>query len=117
MRAGLRRDDAVVFGPDRSFTINLAGTDEQAAVRVADCLRRTLENVRPAQLGSFFSLTASFGVAARQWGDSDETLDHRARRALAAALARGADHVVPASEIEEIYLLPPPTTQPAASAT
>lgn len=121
MRAGLRRGDHLTLGPDGSpsgaFTITLDGTDERAAMRIADRLRRALGQLRLPQLGSEARLTASFGVAAERFGDGKDGLDRRARRALDAALAKGADHVVPASEIEEIILLPaPPSAQPASAA-
>lgn len=121
MRAGLRRDDRIELGSDgrggESFTIIIPGADERAAARIADRLRRSLAQLRLPQLGSEARLTASFGIAAERFGDGAEGLDTRARRALDAALARGADQVVPASEIEEVMLLPAPRTpQPAASA-
>jgi len=121
MRAGLRRDDRMTLGPDArggdGFTIIIPGADERTAVRIADRLRRTLAQLRLPQLGSEARLTASFGIAAERFGDGADGLDVRARRALDAALAKGADHVVPASEIEEVMLLPAPgTALPAASA-
>jgi diguanylate cyclase (GGDEF)-like protein len=122
MRAGLRRDDRITLSPDGrggdGFTIIIPGADERTAVRIADRLRRALAQLRLPQLGSEARLTASFGIAAERFGDGAEGLDDRARRALDAALAKGADHVVPASEIEEVMLLPAPaaTALPAASA-
>jgi diguanylate cyclase (GGDEF)-like protein len=121
MRAGLRRDDRITLGPDGrggdGFTIVIPGADERTAVRIADRLRRTLAQLRLPQLGSEARLTASFGIAAERFGDCVDGLDDRARRALDAALAKGADHVVPASELEEVMLLPAPgSALPAASA-
>lgn len=115
MRAGLRRNDRIALGAsdgdDARFTVLIPGADERAAVRIAERLRRSLAQLRLPQLGSGVPLTASFGVAADRFGEGPEGLDGRARRALDAA---EADHVVPASEIEEIILLPAPA--PAASA-
>ncbi len=121
MRAGLRRGDRLALGPEGSpqgaFTITLDGTDERAATRIADRLRRALGQLRLPQFGTDARLTASFGVAAQRFGDGEDGLERRARRALEAALAKGADHVVPASEIEEIILLPAPVpVQPASAA-
>ncbi len=121
MRAGLRRDDRIALGPDgrggEGFTIIVPGADERAAVRIADRLRRALAQLRLPQLGSEARLTASFGIAAERFGDGADGLDTRARRALDAALARGTDQVVPASEIEDVMLLPTPgSPQPTASA-
>lgn len=114
MRASLRRGDRMAHAEGNAFTITLSGADERAAVRIADRLRRRLGQLRMPQLGGESPLTASFGVAAEGFGDGAESIARRAARALDAALAKGADHVVPASEIEEIMLLPAPA--PSASA-
>jgi diguanylate cyclase (GGDEF)-like protein len=117
MRAGLRRDDRIAISAGGSgednFTILIPGADERAAVRIADRLRRSLAQLRLPQLGNEARLTASFGVAADRFGESSDGLDRRGRRALDAA---DADHVVPASEIEEIILLPAPAQGSTASA-
>lgn len=113
MRAGLRRDDRIALGKDNAFTITIPGADERTAVRIADRLRRKLGMLHLPQLGREARLTASFGVAAEQFGDGEYGLDTRARRALDAAVAKGADHIVPASEIEEIIMLPAPAPSPA----
>lgn len=117
MRAGLRRGDRMALVDGEAFTITLPGVDERAAVRVADRLRRTLTRLNLPQLNDQARLTASFGVAAQRFGDGGDTLVQRARRALEAAVAKGADHVVPASEIEEVMLLPPPTPATPSSPT
>jgi diguanylate cyclase (GGDEF)-like protein len=113
MRAGLRRDDRVTLVAGDGFTISMPGLDERAAVRVADRLRRKLARLHLPHLASEAKLTATFGVAAERFGDGDDGIARRARRALDAAVAKGIDHVVPASEIEEIMLLPAPTPSPA----
>lgn len=116
MRAGLRRGDRIALAEGEGFTIVIPGADERAAVRIADRLRRTLARLTLPQLGGEGQLTASFGVAADRFGENGEGLARRARRALDAAVAKGTDHVVPASEIEEVMLLPAPAPSPAASA-
>ena len=120
MRVGLRRDDRVTVaeGPlaGEGFTIVVPGADERAGVHIANRLRRRLGELHLPQMGDGVRLTASFGVAAGRFGQSGEGLGRSARRALDAALERGADHVVPASEIEEILLLPAPAPSPIASA-
>ncbi|PLK28067.1 hypothetical protein C0V72_00500 [Porphyrobacter sp. TH134] len=120
MRAGLRHGDRMTLAGGEAFTIVLPGADERTAVRIADRLRRTLARLNLPQLGGQAHLTASFGVAAERFGETGDTLVRRARRALDAAVAKGADHIVPASEIEEIMLLPAPapipSIMPAASA-
>jgi diguanylate cyclase (GGDEF)-like protein len=117
MRASLRRGDRMAQAEGAGFTITLSGADERAAVRIADRLRRKLGQLRLPQVGSEAPLTASFGVAAEGFGDGDDSIARRARRALDAAVAKGADHVVPASEIEEIMLLPAPAPSPLHTAT
>jgi GGDEF domain-containing protein len=112
MRAGLRRGDRMAHGEGNAFTITLTGADERAAVRIADRLRHRLAQLRLPQLGNDGTLTASFGVAAERFGDDEDAIATRARRALDAAVAKGTDHVVPASETEEIMLLPAPAPSP-----
>lgn len=113
MRVGLRGGDRIRMGGGQvqgdGFTIFIPGADERAAVHIADRLRRKLGSVHLPQFGDEVRLTASFGVAADRFSESDEGLSRRARRALDAAMAKGMDHVVLASEIEEIMLLPAPT--------
>ena len=116
MRAGLRRDDRISLGDGDSFTIHIPGADERAAMRIAERLRRKLAQLHLPHLGSEAPLTASFGVAAERAGDMETGLSQRARAAFDAAVANGRDHVVPASEIEEIMLLPAPAPSPSASA-
>jgi diguanylate cyclase (GGDEF)-like protein len=111
MRAGLRRSDRIAIAEGTGgggFTIVAPGADERAAVRIAQRLRHALGKLRLPQLGATGPITASFGVAAERPGETIEVIDQRARRALDAARARGADHVVPASAIEEVLLLPAP---------
>lgn len=112
MRVGLRRDDRITMGAGQvqgdGFTILIPGADERAAVRIADRLRRKLAGLHLPQFGDEVRLTASFGAAAGRFGEDREGLGRRARRALDVAMAKGMDHVVLASEIEEIMLLPAP---------
>lgn len=108
MRAGLRRDDRIALPESEaggSFTILVPGADERAAVRIADRMRRALGQLHLPHIGGGERFTASFGVAADRFGDHLGAINQRARRALEAA---DADHVIPASEIEEIMLLPAP---------
>lgn len=117
MRVGLRRDDRITLAEGDGFTILVPGADERAAVHIADRLRRKVGNLHLPQLGEDFRLTASFGVAADRFGESREGLGRRAHRALGVAVEQGNDHVVPASEIEEIMLLPAPAPSPVTSAS
>lgn len=116
MRAGLRRSDRFALAEGAAgggFTILAPAADERSAVHIAERMRRALGQLRLPQIGTAARLTVSFGVAADRYGDHIDVIDQRARRALDTA---DADHVVPASEIEEIMLLPAPTPTQEASA-
>jgi len=116
MRAGIRRDDRFSQIEGEGFTIVMPGADERAAKGVADRLRRALAQMQLPQTGAHMPFTASFGVAAGRSGDCGETLVARARAALDAAQKVGSDHVVAASEIEEVMFLPAPNSSAAAAA-
>ncbi len=108
MKAGIRRDDSFTRIEGDGFTIVMPGADERAARGVADRLRHALAQVRMPQFGGDNPFTASFGVASGRADDSRENLVARARAALEAAQKAGSDHVVAASEIEEVMFLPAP---------
>jgi diguanylate cyclase (GGDEF)-like protein len=120
MKAGIRRDDSFARIEGDGFTIIMPGADESAAMGVADRLRRALAQLRMPQFGADNPFTASFGVAAGRSDDSRDNLVARARAALEAAQRGGSDHVVAASEIEEVVFLPAPenlaTGRPANAA-
>jgi diguanylate cyclase (GGDEF)-like protein len=113
MKAGVRRDDSITQIAGDGFTIILPGADERAARSVAERLRRTLAHSKLPQSGASHPFTASFGIAAGRGG---EALMARARAALDAARKSGCDHVVAASEIEEVMFLPAPASPSAAAA-
>jgi diguanylate cyclase (GGDEF)-like protein len=115
MKAGIRREDRFELIEGEGFTIVMPGADEQAAMGVAERLRRALAHMTLPQSGMHYHFTASFGVAAGRSGDCGETLVARARAALEAAQKAGSDHVVAASEIEEIKFLPAPHSSSAAA--
>ena len=115
MKAGIRREDRFELIEGEGFTILMPGADEQAAMGVAERLRRALAHMTLPQSGMHNHFTASFGVAAGRSGDCGETLVARARAALEAAQKAGSDHVVAASEIEEIKFLPAPHSSSAAA--
>ncbi|MBI1403696.1 MAG: diguanylate cyclase [Porphyrobacter sp.] len=108
MKAGVRREDAFTTLEGDGFTILMPGADEQAARGVAERLRRALAGLHLPQFGRTAPFSASFGVAAERQGESRESLVARARTALRAAQKAGGDHVVAASEIEEVMFLPAP---------
>ena len=115
MKAGIRREDRFEHIEGEGFTIVMPGADEQAAMGVAERLRRALAHMTLPQSGTHNHFTASFGVAAGRSGDCGETLVARARVALEAAQKAGSDHVVAASEIEEVKFLPAPHSSSAAA--
>lgn len=116
MRASLRPSDRVTLAEGDGFTIVLPGTDERSAIRIADRLRHKLARVPWHNLSAGPGLSARFGVAAGRHGQPVENIAARARRALNAAWDHRNDHVVPASAIEEILLLPPPVAAVSAAA-
>lgn len=112
MRAGVRKTDMVIEaeGPegDGSFVILAHNASEKDADGIARRLLKTLGSTRISGIGDQMRLTARFGVAARQPGESEEQWHDRARAALAAALTSGEEQIITASEWEEIALLPAP---------
>lgn len=108
MKAGIRRDDSFARIEGDGFTIIMPGADERAAVGVAERLRRALAEFHLTQFGADNRFTASFGVAAGRTDDNRDNLVARARAALEAAQRGGSDHVVAASEIEDVIFLPAP---------
>jgi diguanylate cyclase (GGDEF)-like protein len=115
MKAGIRREDRFEHIESEGFTIVMPGADEHVAKGVAERLRHALAHMTLPHSGTHNPFTASFGVAAGRSGDCSETLVARARAALEAAQKAGSDHVVAASEIEEIKFLPAPHSSSAAA--
>lgn len=109
MRAGVRRNDPMSRIEGDGFVILVPGIDEQTATGIADRLRNALTRHKVDGVPSDFRMTASFGVAARRVGESNAMLRKRADDALDCA---GEDHVVAASDIEEILMLPAPGPSP-----
>lgn len=104
MRAGLRGSDQITHIAGEGFTIILPGADEREGTRIADRLRGSLSQLK---------VNASFGVAAGRTSDTGDLLARRARRALDAAQRRGEEHIVAASDVEEVLFLPAPTASAA----
>jgi diguanylate cyclase (GGDEF)-like protein len=115
MKAGIRREDRFEHIEGEGFTIVMPGADEHVAKGVAERLRHALAHMTLPHSGTHNPFTASFGVAAGRSDDCGETLVARACAALEAAQKAGSDHVVAASEIEEIKFLPAPHSSSAAA--
>ena len=116
MRAGLRRGDSLSDIDGDGFTIIVPGADERTATRIANRLRRSLSQLGSTYPAALSGITASFGVAAGNRSDNGNVLIMRARVALKAAIVRGEDHVIAASDIEEVMYLPAPAPSSTASA-
>lgn len=107
MRAGVRGTDKVSRDED-SITIIADGASEDEASAIARRLMRTLAQMPVPGLGEGVRFTASFGVAERLSGESDDDMHARAEAALHNAQSRGEERVIVASEWEEVKLLPAP---------
>ncbi|AWW74262.1 hypothetical protein CD351_07445 [Erythrobacter sp. KY5] len=118
MRAGVRNGDVVKTVSDpvsntETLEIHTADVSETEAGAIARRLLDTLAQMPMPGMGPNMRVSASFGVAARQPGESEEEARNRAEVALAAAQAAGEDRVITAGEWEEIMLLPAPEPSPA----
>lgn len=116
MRATLRRDDRLTIRDGETFTLEIDGADEGVAARIAHRLRDALARLRFPHGRRDTRFSANFGVAAGPSGVAGDVLVRRAREALNMALRDGEEHIVKASEIDEIRLLPPPDPVRLASA-
>lgn len=90
LQAGLREQDQAFRYGGEEFCVLLPGTDDAAALLLAERLR--LQVVLPAQ-GERPLFSASFGVAVWQPGDTADTLFKRADRALYRAKNSGRNRV------------------------
>jgi len=101
--------DQVDQGEDDSFTILVRGAAEKDGSLIAKRLHQALARTPIQGLSDNIRLNASFGVASRRAGESLSKWHERAEEALSTASARDDDHIVEASECEEVKLLPPPS--------
>jgi len=108
MRASLRRSDRLTMRGGETFTLEIDDADEGVAVGIAQRLRDALERLRFPHRLSNIRFSANFGVAAGSRGVAADVLIRRAREALNMALHDREEHIVKASDIDEIKLLPPP---------
>lgn len=93
LRNACRSGDLVARYGGEEFVMLCAHTDNTAATRRAEEIRRTLACQRLPVLGGK-SLTASFGVTEIQPGDTPPTMLRRADRALLLAKQQGRNRVV-----------------------
>lgn len=116
MRAGVRGTDTVTRADGEGIMIVAKGASEHEAGAIAQRLMRTLAQTPVPGLDESLRLTASFGVAERLSGESDDDLRARAQAALNAAQEHGEDRIVVASDWEEVKFLPAPDPAPAIPA-
>ena len=115
MRAGVRKSDGVSTsqadhaGKGSTIEILTPNASEAEAGVIARRLLDALSHMPMPGMAPDMRVSASFGVAERREGESDAEMRERAEAALTEAQAEGEDHVVTASEWEEIKLLPSPT--------
>ncbi|MEP3420209.1 MAG: diguanylate cyclase [Erythrobacter sp.] len=119
MRAGVRDGDVVsgLQGPDGdgSFVIIAPGASEAEASGIARRLLDTIAETRFDAHGRHargaMRFRTSFGVAQRRADESDADVQARAASAMDAASGRGDDHIIVASDWEEVHLLPAPSSK------
>lgn len=81
----------------------------RAEVRRSPLCQRAAQTIGDPHSGALVGGGYENGEAVA-FGETGEELDQRARRALDQAVARRADHVIPACEIERIMLSPAPAS-------
>ncbi len=113
LRNACRSGDLVARYGGEEFVMLCAHTDNAAATRRAEEIRRTLACQRLPVLGGK-SVTASFGVTEIQPGDTPATMLRRADRALLLAKQQGRNRVVQLGIGSDTGDLPPRPPQPDA---
>jgi diguanylate cyclase (GGDEF)-like protein len=108
LRSALRDGDVVGRWGGEEFLITLPDTDTEGATKVAERLRRLLQNTPQPPAGQ---VTASLGVATCEPGDDLRVLTARADAAMYEAKQQGRNRVVVAqrSAFAEPGMLSPPT--------
>lgn len=94
LRKRLREVDMVARYGGEEFVIVMPETSIEAAIPVLESLRESIANELITYEGKSVSVTASFGVAALETGDTPEQALHRADAALYLAKNRGRNKVV-----------------------
>lgn len=90
---GLRAEDLVARVGGEEFSVMLPGTPSDEAVRVAERLRDSLNGDSVDFNGGSITVTASFGVTAREGDSEAEDLIERADAALYEAKRAGRDTI------------------------
>ncbi|HTJ96901.1 MAG TPA: sensor domain-containing diguanylate cyclase [Rhodocyclaceae bacterium] len=93
VRAQLREGDLIGRWGGEEFLVMLRDTDLDAAMLVAEKIRKCVETTETVYAEQHFRLTTSLGVALLRDGDTQDSLINRADRALYAAKQDGRNRV------------------------
>ncbi len=86
----IRTSDILARWGGEEFVILLPDVDMEKAIHAADKYRQAIEQMNVPKVGT---ITASFGVAVFSYGDTQETMMHRADRGLYRAKENGRNRV------------------------
>lgn len=100
LQQSLRHGDVVARWGGEEFVVALVGAGATNAERIAEKLRKNLEQAQVVHDGTHISLTGSFGVASYEHEESLEKVIERADRAMYASKSAGKNRVTTASEVQ-----------------
>lgn len=100
LQQSLRHGDVVARWGGEEFVVALVGAGAANAERIAEKLRKNLEQVQVVHGGTRIPLTGSFGVASYEHEESLEKVIERADRAMYASKKAGKNRVTIASEVQ-----------------
>src|SRR5690606_26359339 len=111
LKSNIKGQDLAARYGGEEFVAILPSTDIEGAVIVAENIRRAIQAkqlLKRSTNEKLGRITASFGVAAYQSGDTAGMLIERADRCLYAAKHAGRNRVVSESELEAMQVQLPP---------
>ncbi|MCC6404941.1 MAG: GGDEF domain-containing protein [Candidatus Yanofskybacteria bacterium] len=100
LQQSLRHGDVVARWGGEEFVVALVGAGAANAERIAEKLRKNIEQVQVVHDGTHIPLTGSFGVASYEHEESLEKVIERADRAMYASKSAGKNRVTTASEVQ-----------------